>query len=65
MKTLKTQKELKVLVKKNRKNIKNINGVEFSELYPILRATNKHTTYYDVDSQENKFLFAPFTVILK
>lgn len=49
----------------NRRLIKNINGVEFSENYPILKVTNRYAYYYDIDSQTDKFLDAPFKVKLK
>jgi hypothetical protein len=60
-----TERELKDLVSKNRKNITNINGVQFGELYPMMEVSNKHASYYDVETQENKFLFAPFNIELK
>lgn len=60
-----TVKELKDFVSQNRKNIASINGVEFGELYPILTVSNKHASYYDVDSQGDKFLYAPFTIEVK
>lgn len=62
---IQTEKELKLFVNENRKNISNINGVEFTELYPMLDISNKHASYYDVESQGNKFLYSPFTVITK
>lgn len=62
---IQTEKELKSFVNENRKNITNINGVEFTELYPMLDISNKHASYYDVESQGNKFLYSPFTVITK
>ena len=67
MKTLviNTEKELKAFVNENRKNITNINGVEFGELYPMMEVSNKHATYYDVETQGNKFLYAPFNVTTK
>lgn len=67
MKTLviNTEKELKAFVNENRKNITNINGVEFGELYPMMDISNKHATYYDVETQGNKFLYSPFNVITK
>lgn len=57
-----TPKELKSFVAENRKNITNINGVQFGEMYPMLEVTKKHASYYDVNSQSNKYLSAPFTV---
>lgn len=67
MKTLviKTEKELKELVSSNRKNITQINDVKFGELYPIMEVTNKHASYYDVETQGNKLLYAPFNVTIK
>ena len=64
MKTLSisTVQELKAFVNENRKSITNINGVEFSEFYPMLDISNKHASYYDVETQGNKFLNAPFNV---
>lgn len=57
-----TAKELKEFVSKNRLTITNINGVQFGEMYPIIECSNKHTSYYDVQSQSNKFLNEPFIV---
>ena len=57
-----TERELKDFVSKNRKNITNINGVQFNEMYPMMDVTNKHASYYDVESQGNKFLYAPFKI---
>lgn len=62
---IKTEKELKYFVSKNRKNITNINDVQFGELYPMLEVTNRHASFYDVETQGNKFLCAPFTVQFK
>ncbi len=63
MKTISlSQSKLKNLVETNRKQITNINGVEFGESYPIIEVSQKHTTYYDVATQENKFLQAPYIV---
>ena len=59
------ERELKDFISQNRKNITNINGVQFGEMYPIIDVTNKHTSYYDVESQEYKFLYAPFTIEYK
>ena len=64
-KVINTEKEFKAFVKENRKNITNINGVEFSELYPMMEISNKHATYYDVETQGNQFLYAPFNVTIK
>ena len=63
--TIASEKELKQLVNSNRKSITKINNVEFGELYPMLDISKKHATYYDVESQGNKFLSAPFSVVLK
>ena len=60
-----TERELKDFISQNRKNITNINGVQFGEMYPIIDVTNKHASYYDVESQEYKFLYAPFTIEYK
>lgn len=60
--TINTAKELKSFVNSNRQNITNINGVDFTATYPMLEVTNKHASYYDVKSQGNKFINAPFTV---
>ncbi len=60
-----TNKELKDFVSKNRKNIKKINGVQFGKMYPMIEATNKHASYYDVKLQEHKLLYAPFTIEYK
>jgi protein-disulfide isomerase-like protein with CxxC motif len=57
-----TEKQLKDFVSQNRKNITNINGVEFGEMYPMMEVTNKQASYYDVETQGNKFLYAPFKV---
>lgn len=57
-----TERELKDFVSKNRKNITNINGLQFNEMYPMMDVTNKHASYYDVESQGNKFLYAPFKI---
>lgn len=63
--TINSAKELKSLVNNSRKSITNINGVEFSEMYPMLEVSNKHASCYDVEAQGNKFLYAPFTVTIK
>lgn len=60
-----TEKELKNFVLKNRKNITNINGVKFGDIYPMMEVSNKHASYYDTESQGNKFLYAPFKIELK
>lgn len=60
-----TERELKGFISKNRKNITNINGVQFGEMYPMLEVTNKHASYYDVQSQANKFINAPFRIETK
>jgi hypothetical protein len=60
-----TEKELKNFVLKNRKNITNINGVKFGDIYPMMEVSNKHASYYDIESQGNKFLYAPFKIELK
>lgn len=59
---IKSEIQLKAFVNQNRENITNINGVEFKSIYPILTVTNKNASYYDVESQGNKFLTAPFTL---
>lgn len=59
---LKTEKELKVLVNDNRKEITNINGVEFTSNYPILTVSNTYASYYDVATQSNIYLNAPFNI---
>lgn len=60
-----TNKELKDFVSKNRKTIININGVQFGKIYPMIEVTKRQAAYYDVDSQEYKFLYAPFTIEYK
>lgn len=60
-----SEKELKAFVEKNRKRITNINGVSFGELYPMVDISSKHATYYDVETQGNKYLSAPFNVTTK
>lgn len=62
---IKSEKELKSFLNENRKNVTNINGIEFTELYPMLSISNKNASYYDVELQENKFLYRPFTVVTK
>ena len=59
----KNEVELKRFVSKNRKIIKSINGLDVSGIYPMLSITNKNVSYYDVDLQRDKSLFAPFTVV--
>lgn len=59
---IKSEKELKSFLNENRKNVTNINGIEFTESYPMLSISNKNASYYDVESQGNKFLYRPFTV---
>lgn len=63
--TITNESQLKSFVEQNRKSITNINGVEFNHIYPILEVTNKHASYYDVESQSNKYLSAPFVVVTK
>jgi len=63
--TINTERELKQLIKESRSLITNINGVKFTELYPMLEVTNSHASYYDVNSQSNKFLSSPFEITLK
>jgi len=63
--TLSTNQLFSAFIKVNRKNVTNINGVEFNEIYPMIEATSNHVTYYDVESQENKFLTAPFVIQVK
>ena len=60
-----TNEELKDFVSKNRNNIININGVQFGKIYPMIEVTKRQAAYYDVDSQEYKFLYAPFTIEYK
>ena len=62
MKTINTTIELKAFVKDNRKSITNINGVEFNSIYPMLEVTNQYASYYDVESQSNKYINAPFII---
>ncbi len=59
------ENELKELVLANRNNITQINDVKFGELYPMIEVTNKHASYYCVETQGNKFLYSPFNVIIK
>ena len=59
-----TERELKYFLSKNRKIVTNINGVKFEENYPIIEVTNKHASYYYVESQGNKFLYPPFNIEL-
>lgn len=63
--TINTEKELKKFVSNNRKDITNINGVNLSTIYPILEVTNRHVSYYNVTSQANISLFAPFVLNIK
>ena len=60
-----TNEELKDFVSKNRKNIISVNDVQFDKIYPKIEVTKRQAAYYDVDSQEYKFLYAPFTVEYK
>lgn len=62
---IKTERELKLFVAKNRTSITRINGVEFGNVYPILEVSNNYASYYDVESQGNKFLHAPFSIEFK
>ena len=62
--TIKTEKELKSFVDDNREDITEINGVKFGKLYPMLTCSNKHASYYDVESQDNRFLYPPFVCSL-
>ena len=64
-KTITTELELKQLLKTSRRQITEINGVDFTGFYPVLEVSNKHAWYYDIDTQGNKFLFAPFNVTMK
>lgn len=59
---LNAAKELKSI---KRESITNINGIEFTENYPMLEVSNKHVSYYDVESQRSKSIFAPFTIKTK
>ena len=61
---IKTERELKLFVAKNRTSITRINSVEFGKVYPILEVSNNYASYYDVVSQGNKFLHAPFSIEL-
>ena len=63
--TLSTNQLFSAFIKVNRKNVTNINGVEFNEIYPMIEATSKQATYYDVESQGNKVLNAPFVIQVK
>ena len=63
--TITTAKELKALVTTNRANIAAINGIQFGTMYPLINCSNKHASYYDVDTQGNKFLTSPFNVTLR
>ena len=67
MKTIKieTEKELKSFVEKYRKDILGINEVEFTELYPMLELSNKHSRYYNIEKQEYSFIYPPFEVTIK
>lgn len=67
MKTLEinTPRELNKFVKSNRKDITNINGVEFTEMYPILELSNNRVSYYNVEEGENSRLYSPFKVLVK
>ena len=58
-----TARTFKTFVKENRKYITNINGVEFRPSYPMIEATRKHTSYYDVNTGENTLLHYPLTVV--
>ena len=62
---IKTEKELKYFADKNRKDILRINEVEFTELYPMLELSNKHSRYYNVEKQEYSFIYPPFEVTIK
>ena len=64
MKTINVQ-SARDLKKIDRKNITKINGVGFNENYPMLTISNKNVSYYDVDSQGDLFLNAPFEVTIK
>lgn len=65
MKTIeiRTEAKLNKFVKENRGSIQSINGIDFSNLYPMLEVTNKHASYYDVSQQCNRYISAPFTVV--
>lgn len=58
--TINTERELKKFVAENRSKITAINGVNFRPMYPILEVTNRSASYYDVESQGNRYLTAPF-----
>lgn len=57
-----TAKSFKQFVEENRKYITNINGVEFRASYPMLEASRKHASYYDVNTGQNVALYFPITV---
>jgi hypothetical protein len=63
--TIQSAKQFKSFLNENRKNITEINGVLFGEVYPMLEATNRYVTYYDIDAQTSKHLSAPFSVKTK
>ena len=66
MKTMRINSEqgLKAVVEQSREAIREINGVQFGAIYPLLHVTNKHASYYDVESQGDRLLNAPFIVTL-
>lgn len=63
--TINSHSELKSLINSNRANITAINDISFNERYPMLEVSNKHASYYDVQSQGNKYINAPFSVTVK
>ncbi len=62
---IKNEREFKNFVEVNRKDISTINNIKFSENYPIITATNSNVYYYDVVTQNNKFIYPPFNIDLK
>ena len=63
--TINTALELREFVKENRTEMTSINGVELSEMYPMLSVTGKHASYYNVERQGNTTLRTPFQVTIK
>jgi hypothetical protein len=60
-----TEDELKRFVNTGRPKITEINGIEFTEMHPMLDISNKHASYYDVETQSNQFIVAPFKITTK
>jgi hypothetical protein len=63
--TLNTNKQFKEFIEANRKSVTNINGTEFTEMYPMIEATNRAASYYDVKSQGNNYFIPPFIIKVK